>query len=68
MLMSCYHIFFHDRSFFIHPVIQFKMSARRAGVPANLKKFKGQVRLEMEDALIEIRLKNPVPCSSIDPS
>jgi hypothetical protein len=33
------------------------MSARRAGVPANLKKFKGQVRQEMKDALIEIRLK-----------
>ena len=26
------------------------MSTRRAGVPANLKKFKGQVRLEMKDA------------------
>ena len=37
------------------------MSARRAGVPANLKKFKGQVRLEMKDTLIDIRLKNPFP-------
>ena len=37
------------------------MSARRAGVPANLKKFKGQVRQEMKDALIEIRLKKPCP-------
>ena len=37
------------------------MSARRAGVPANLKKFKGQVRLKMKAALIQIRLKTSCP-------